>query len=65
MEKYSPENYAAMEIGEYRTKFPSETERFTDEQLYDAVAATDDDMHDVEWKTYFIEYKLPTAQAAE
>lgn len=52
-EKYSPENYEALEIGAYRTRFPGHTEGMSDEKLFDIVMGTDDDMSDTEWATLF------------
>lgn len=63
MGKYTPEDYAAMDIDEYRRKFPTETARFSDEQLWNAVAATDDDMTDVEWKSYFVTFGTASANS--
>ena len=49
-EKYSPENYADLDIGEYRERFPDETARLSDERLFDIVMGTYDDMDDAGWR---------------
>lgn len=50
---YTPEAYIELDCGEYRTRFPEETKNLTDEQLFDRVVATDDDMEDDEWRRLF------------
>lgn len=50
---YSPENYNDLDIGEYRKSHKAETASYSDEQLYVAVMATDDDMSPEDWSTYF------------
>lgn len=56
-EKYSPENYEALDIGDYRRRFPDETEGFSDEQLFDIVMGVDDDLDDADWRVFFEESK--------
>lgn len=50
MEKYSEQAYRDLDCDDYRVRFPDETKSLTDEQLYDIVAATEDDMSDAEWR---------------
>lgn len=52
--EYSPEAYEENNIGEYRERFPVETEKLSDEQLFAAVMDTEDDMDDDQWKGIFI-----------
>lgn len=49
----TPQNFADLDMGDYRTRFPNETQRLTDQQVWDAVASTDDDMSDDEWRKLF------------
>src|SRR5882724_17887 len=51
--KYTPEEYVALEMPKYRQDFPDQTKMFSDEQLFDIVMSTDDDMDDVEWVSLF------------
>jgi hypothetical protein len=50
---YSPEMFADLDMGEYRTRFPEETANLTDEQLFHAVSHQDDDRDDDEWRAIF------------
>jgi hypothetical protein len=50
---YSPEEYVDLDCGDYRNRFPTETKNLTDEQLFNVVAGTDDDMEDDEWRKLF------------
>lgn len=52
-EKYSPENYEALDIGEYRNRFPEETKGMSDEKLFGIVMGTDDDLDDDGWRELF------------
>lgn len=63
-EKYTPEDYTGLEIAEYRTRFPAETEKFTDEQLFNIVMETNDDLDDAGWHDLFLTEaaKLATAE---
>lgn len=45
-------------VTEYKTRFPEETKRFSNSQLYDAVMETEDDMSDEDWREYFNNYDL-------
>lgn len=49
--QYSPEEYVDLDIASYRKRFPNETAALSDRQLFDVVAATDDDQADDEWIT--------------
>jgi hypothetical protein len=49
-EVYSPENYIALEIGQYRTDYPAETKGMSDEYLFNLVMSTTDDMEPAAWK---------------
>src|SRR5205814_10548903 len=62
-EVYSAEAYRDNEIGEYRVRFPNETNPLTDQQLFDVVMGTDDDMSDDAWRSLFLS-KKPNAPAA-
>ncbi len=50
---YSETAYRELDIGDYRTRFPAQTEPLTDEQLFHAVSNQDDDMSDDEWAAVF------------
>ncbi len=50
---YSAEAYVENDIGQYRKDYPGSTSCFTDQQLFDLVMATDDDMSEQDWANYF------------
>ena len=50
---YSPETYIANDIGTYRTDYPKATKVFSDQELFDIVMATEDDMEAKEWRELF------------
>lgn len=52
---YTPEGYIELEMGEYRLRSPAETMPLSDEQIWDVVSATEDDMSDDEWKQLFVD----------
>ena len=54
--EYSPENYSALDMDDYRRRFLEETINFSDQQLYNAVMSTEDDLSDDEWRTLFNEF---------
>lgn len=49
----TPQNFEALDMGEYRTRFPDETVKLTDQQVWDVVASSDDDHDDDEWRKLF------------
>lgn len=55
MEKlvYSPEDYIALDCGEYRTRFPVETASLTDQRIFEIMAEQDDDRDDDDWRLLF------------
>lgn len=57
-EKYSPEGYVALDIGDYRAYYGDETKHLTDEQLFDLVMGTEDDLEADEWKALFKQSKI-------
>lgn len=56
-ERYTPEDYIALDIEEYRRKYGDYTKGISDEQLFDIVMGTNDDLSDDEWIGLFIEAK--------
>jgi len=52
-ERYTPEDYIALDIGEYRRRFGDETKGISDERLFDLVMGTDDDLDDDQWIALF------------
>jgi hypothetical protein len=50
---YSAQEFFDLDMGEYRTRFPEETARLTDEQIFHAVSNQDDDRDDDEWRAIF------------
>ncbi len=62
-EVYSVQSFKDLEIGKYRTKFPTETKPLSDKQLFDVVMGTDDDMSDDDWKSLFLSSKPNTPPA--
>lgn len=61
--KYTPEDYDAMDIAEYRNRFAVETTGLSDEVLFNAVMGTDDDMDDAEWKAVFLQLQKEKSSA--
>ena len=61
---YTPEDYTAMDMGDYRKKYPDETEPLSDKQLFDTVMSTEDDYDDQEWRALFLAVGQATADAA-
>ncbi len=62
-EAYSVQAFKDNEVGEYRTRFPTETKPLSDKQLFDVVMRTDDDMSDDDWKSLFLSSKPNTPPA--
>ena len=50
---YSPEEFAALDCGEYRIRFPEETKDLSDQRLFEIMADQDDDRENDEWRTLF------------
>lgn len=50
---YDPEIYLEMDLGEFRTRFPAETMPLSDEDIWNVVSFTEDDMSDDEWRQLF------------
>lgn len=55
MEKlvYSPDEYDALDCGEYRNRFPVETANLSDRRLFEIMAEQDDDRDDDTWRSLF------------
>jgi hypothetical protein len=47
---YNPKDYIALGLNEYRARFPLETSKLRDEEIWAVVSATEDDMSDDEWR---------------
>ena len=54
---FNQQDYAELDLDEYRRKFPTETDPLSDEQIWDVVGATEDDMSDDEWRQAFMEVR--------
>ena len=53
MSNYTAEDYADLNLNEYRERFPEETKPLSDQHIYDIVMSTDDDMEDDAWRALF------------
>ena len=49
----SATDWSDVDVSEYRERFPVETRGLSDRQIFDVIAATDDDMEDADWKATF------------
>src|SRR5882724_1370665 len=52
-EQYTPELFKEYECEQYRERFPTETAGLADSEIFNVVAATDDDQSDEDWKKLF------------
>ena len=52
---FSAQDYAELDLDEYRRKYPEETKRLKDEHIWHVVGTTEDDMSDDEWRAAFME----------
>ncbi len=55
-ETYSKASYKALDIGQHRIDYPAETKAFTNEQLFNLVMSTDDDMSPEAWQAFFLSH---------
>lgn len=62
--KYTPEAYEENDIGDYRERFPKETENLSDEEVYDIVMNTDDDLDEEVWQSLFSDASLKKLNTA-
>ena len=46
-------DYAELDLDEYRRSYPAETAGLTDQQIWDVVGTTEDDMSADEWRAAF------------
>lgn len=52
---FDPLAYAELDLDEYRRRFPAETDPLSDEQIWDVVGLTEDDLTDDGWREAFAE----------
>jgi hypothetical protein len=50
---YSPEEYEALDCGQYRRDYPAETAALSDKRIFEIAAAQDDDRDPDEWRSLF------------
>lgn len=50
---YCADYYALLGLNEYRQRYPEETAKLSDEQIWNVVSLTEDDQDDAGWKALF------------
>ena len=53
--EYTADDFYALDMGEFRERFPDETKALSDEQIYHVVSHQDDDLDDADWRKAFKE----------